>query len=59
VVGTFAAVLGRIVTGYIADRFDRRVVACVDFIVQMVKHCWRCRRRQNRNHYGSRLQGQE
>jgi MFS family permease len=32
---TFAAVLGRIVTGYIADRFDRRVVACVNFIVQM------------------------
>jgi MFS family permease len=33
---TFAAVLGRIVTGYIADRFDRRVVACVNFIVQML-----------------------
>jgi MFS family permease len=32
---TFAAVLGRIVTGYLADRFDRRVVACVNFIVQM------------------------
>jgi MFS family permease len=32
---TFAAVLGRIATGYIADRFDRRVVACVNFIVQM------------------------
>jgi MFS family permease len=32
---TFAAVLGRVVTGYLADRFDRRVVACVNFIVQM------------------------
>jgi MFS family permease len=32
---TFAAVLGRIATGYIADRFDRRAVACVNFIVQM------------------------
>src|SRR5436190_3239432 len=30
-----AAGLGRIVTGYLADRFDRRVVACVNFIVQM------------------------
>ena len=27
--------LGRIVAGYLADRFDRRVVACVNFIVQM------------------------
>jgi MFS family permease len=33
---TFAAVLGRIATGYIADRFDRRVVACGNFIVQML-----------------------
>jgi MFS family permease len=33
---TFAAVLGRIATGYIADRFDRRTVACVNFIVQML-----------------------
>ena len=33
---TFAAVLGRVVTGYIADRYDRRVVACVNFIVQML-----------------------
>jgi MFS family permease len=33
---TFAAVLGRIVTGYIADRFDRRAVACVNFIVQIL-----------------------
>jgi MFS family permease len=33
---TFAAVLGRIATGYIADRFDRRAVACVNFIVQML-----------------------
>jgi hypothetical protein len=33
---TFAAVLGRIATGYIADRFDRRPVACVNFIVQML-----------------------
>jgi MFS family permease len=31
---TFAAVVGRIATGYIADRFDRRVVACGNFIVQ-------------------------
>src|SRR6266446_4848923 len=30
---TFAAVLGRIGTGYIADRFDRRAVACANFIV--------------------------
>jgi MFS family permease len=33
---TFAAVLGRIATGYIADQFDRRTVACVNFIVQML-----------------------
>jgi len=33
---TFAAVLGRIGTGYIADRFDRRAVACANFIVQML-----------------------
>jgi MFS family permease len=33
---TFAAVLGRIATGYIADRFDRRAVACGNFIVQML-----------------------
>ena len=33
---TFAAVLGRIATGYIADRFDRRAVACVNFMVQML-----------------------
>jgi MFS family permease len=33
---TFAAVLGRIVTGYVADRFERRPVACVNFIVQML-----------------------
>jgi MFS family permease len=33
---TLAAVLGRIATGYIADRFDRRAVACVNFIVQML-----------------------
>jgi MFS family permease len=32
---TFAAVLGRVVTGYIADRFDRRAVACANFIMQM------------------------
>jgi MFS family permease len=32
---TFAAVLGRIATGYIADQFDRRTVACANFIVQM------------------------
>ena len=31
---TFAAVLGRIATGSIADRFDRRAVACVNFVVQ-------------------------
>src|SRR5207244_1343442 len=33
---TFAAVLGRIATGYIADQFDQRPVACVNFIVQML-----------------------
>jgi MFS family permease len=33
---TFAAVLGRIATGSIADRFDRRAVACVNFFVQML-----------------------
>jgi MFS family permease len=33
---TFAAVLGHIATGYIADRFERRTVACVNFIVQML-----------------------
>jgi MFS family permease len=33
---TSAAVLGRIATGYIADRFDRRTVACVNFAVQML-----------------------
>ena len=33
---TSAAVLGRIATGYIADRFNRRTVACVNFIVQML-----------------------
>ena len=27
--------LGRIGTGYIADQFDRRAVACANFIVQM------------------------
>ena len=33
---TFAAVVGRIVTGYVADRFSGRVVACGNFIVQML-----------------------
>src|SRR6266481_4718679 len=33
---TFAAVLGRVATGSIADRFDRRAVACANFIVQML-----------------------
>jgi MFS family permease len=33
---TFAAVLGRIATGYVVDRFDRRAVACGNFIVQML-----------------------
>ena len=33
---TFAAVLGRIAIGYIADQFDRRAVACANFIVQML-----------------------
>jgi MFS family permease len=33
---TSAAVLGRIATGYIADRFDRGAVACVNFMVQML-----------------------
>jgi MFS family permease len=33
---TFAAVLGRVATGHIADRYDRRAVACVNFMVQML-----------------------
>jgi MFS family permease len=33
---TSAAVLGRIATGYIADRLDRRTVACANFTVQML-----------------------
>jgi MFS family permease len=33
---TFAAVLGRMATGYIADRSDRRPIACANFIVQML-----------------------
>jgi MFS family permease len=33
---TFVAVLGRIATGHIADRFDRRAVACVNFSVKML-----------------------
>lgn len=31
---TFAAVLGRIATGFVVDRFDRRVVASLNFVVQ-------------------------
>src|SRR5262249_2384492 len=31
---TFAAVVGRIVAGFIVDRFDRRAVASVNFIMQ-------------------------
>ena len=31
---TLAAVLGRIATGFVLDRLDRRAVACVNFIVQ-------------------------
>src|SRR5262249_30828262 len=33
---TSAAVLGRIATGYVADRFDRRGLSSVNFIVQML-----------------------
>jgi MFS family permease len=33
---TFAAVLGRIATGFVVDRFDRRAVACINFIVQVL-----------------------
>ena len=33
---TFAAVLGRIATGFVLDRFDRRAVACINFIVQVL-----------------------
>jgi MFS family permease len=33
---TFAAVVGRIATGFVIDRFDRRAVACVNFLVQML-----------------------
>jgi len=32
---SFAAVLGRIATGYVADRLDRRAVACANFLVQV------------------------
>jgi len=33
---TFAAVVGRIVVGFIVDQFDRRIIAAVNFIVQMI-----------------------
>jgi MFS family permease len=33
---TFAAVMGRIATGFVMDRFDRRAVACINFIVQVL-----------------------
>jgi MFS family permease len=33
---TFAAILGRIATGFVVDRLDRRLVACANFIVQAV-----------------------
>jgi MFS family permease len=31
---TFAAVIGRIATGFVVDRFDRRTVASLNFVVQ-------------------------
>jgi MFS family permease len=31
---TFAAVVGRVATGFVVDRFDRRVVTSLNFIVQ-------------------------
>jgi MFS family permease len=33
---TFAAVVGRIVVGFIVDQFDRRIIAALNFVVQMV-----------------------
>jgi MFS family permease len=33
---TFAAVVGRIVVGFIVDQFDRRIITALNFIVQMV-----------------------
>jgi MFS family permease len=33
---TFAAILGRIATEFVVDRFDRRAVACINFIVQVL-----------------------
>jgi len=33
---TFAAVVGRIVVGFIVDQFDRRIIAALNFIVQMI-----------------------
>jgi len=33
---TSAAVLGRIGTGFVVDRFERRAVACINFIVQVL-----------------------
>jgi MFS family permease len=33
---TFAAVVGRIVVGFVLDQFDRRIMTALNFIVQMV-----------------------
>jgi hypothetical protein len=33
---TFAAVIGRIVVGFIVDQFDRRIITALTFIVQIV-----------------------
>jgi MFS family permease len=33
---TFAAVVGRIATGFVVDRFDRRVVTSLNFVVQSI-----------------------
>jgi MFS family permease len=33
---TFAAVVGRIVVGFIVDRYDRRIITVLNFIVQML-----------------------
>src|SRR5215472_13964682 len=33
---TFAAVVGRIVVGFIVDRYNRRIITALNFIVQMV-----------------------
>jgi len=33
---TFAAVVGRIIVGFIADQFDRRIISSLNFIVQVL-----------------------